>query len=417
MTADPRPAPREIPATAAETSPERPWPVRLLSAKLTEYLSKAPAVWVEGQVVQLTRRPGQATCYLTLRDPNVDLSFQLTVHARVLDGLAAPLADGARVVAHVRTQLWPRRGSLTLAADQLRPVGIGELLARLEHLRRVLTAEGLFDPARKRPLPFLPRTIGLVCGRASAAERDVVENARRRWPVAQFDIRAVAVQGPQAVTDVVTALQALDAEPEVDVIVIARGGGSIEDLLPFSNEALLRAVAACRTPVVSAIGHEVDQPLLDLVADARASTPTDAGKRVVPDVAAEAAAVAEARRRTRAAVESRLHRERQLVASLRARPGLANPTRLLERHVEDVAGLRDRAARALRARVTHAASDVGHLRERVRALSPAATLERGYAVVQAADGRVIRAPEEVAAGDPLRLRLAGGELGATANHT
>ena len=271
------PTPIVLPGTAGETSAERPWPVRLLTAKLTEYVARAPALWVEGQVVQLTRRPGQGTCYLTLRDTDVDLSFSVTVAARVLDGLPMPLADGAHVVVHARPQLFPRRGSLSLAADDLRPVGVGELLARVEHLRRLLASEGLFAADRKRRLPFLPRVVGLVCGRASAAERDVVENARRRWPAVRFEIRAVAVQGPNAVTEVIDAVRALDAEPEVDVIVVARGGGSLEDLLPFSNEAMLRAVSACRTPVVSAIGHEVDAPLLDLVADVRASTPTDAG--------------------------------------------------------------------------------------------------------------------------------------------
>src|SRR5512142_1356153 len=204
----------------------------MLTAKLTEYVAKAPALWVEGQVVQLTRRPGQGTCYLTLRDTDVDLSFSVTLAARVLDGLDAPLTDGAHVVVHVRPQLFPRRGALSLAADDLRPVGVGELLARLEHLRRVLAAEGLFAAERKRRLPFLPRVVGLVCGRASAAERDVIENARRRWPAVRFDVRAVAVQGPRAVPDVVAALRALDAVPEVEVIVIARGGGSLEDLLP-----------------------------------------------------------------------------------------------------------------------------------------------------------------------------------------
>jgi exodeoxyribonuclease VII large subunit len=406
-------APRRIPATAGETSAENPWPVRLLSAKLTDYVSKAPAVWVEGQVVQLTRRPGQPTCYLTLRDPDVDLSFQVTVHAQVLDRLAAPLVDGARIVVHARAQLWPRRGALSLAADQLRPVGVGELLARLEHLRRLLAAEGLFAEDRKRPLPFLPRTVGLVCGRASAAERDVVENARRRWPVVRFDVRAVAVQGPTAVTDVVAAVQALDAEPAVDVIVIARGGGSLEDLLPFSNETLLRAVSACRTPVVSAIGHEVDQPLLDLVADVRASTPTDAGKRVVPDVVAETAGVTDARRRMLAALQARLGRELQGLAALRARPAMADPGRLLAEQGARVLELRDRAAATTRRRLAHAGDDVAHLRDRVRALSPAATLERGYAVVQDPSGHVVRSPEQATAGTKLQIRLAGGTLRAT----
>ncbi len=239
------PAPRQLPRTAGQTSPEQPWPVRMLTLRLGDYLDKAPALWVEGQVVQLVRRPGQPTCYLTLRDPDVDMSFQVTVHARVLDSLAVPLVDGTRVVLHARAQLWPKRGTLSLAADDIRPVGVGELLARIEHLRRLLAAEGLFAAERKKPLPFLPRVVGLVCGRASAAERDVVENARRRWAQVRFDVRAVAIQGPQAVTDIVAALQALDAEPRVDVIVLARGGGSLEDLLPFSNETLLRAVAAC----------------------------------------------------------------------------------------------------------------------------------------------------------------------------
>jgi exodeoxyribonuclease VII large subunit len=409
-----RPAPIVLPPTAGATTAEHPWPVRMLTAKLTEYVAKAPALWVEGQVVQLTRRPGQGTCYLTLRDTDVDLSFSVTLAARVLDALPAPLTDGAHVVVHARPQLFPRRGSLHLSADDLRPVGVGELLARIEHLRRLLAAEGLFAAARKRPLPFLPRVVGLVCGRASAAERDVTENARRRWPAVRFDVRAVAVQGPTAVTEVVEALHRLDAEPEVDVIVVARGGGSLEDLLPFSNEAMLRAVAACRTPVVSAIGHEVDSPLLDLVADVRASTPTDAGKRIVPDVAEELAGVVQARRRAAAALRARLDRETSGLAGLRARPVLADPHRMLVSHAEQVVALRERARSALRSALARASDDVGHLRERVAALSPAATLARGYAIVQSADSAIVRDPAAVPGGELLRLRLAGGDLAAWA---
>jgi exodeoxyribonuclease VII large subunit len=404
---------RAIAPTAAQTTAENPWPVRLLSAKLTDYVNKAPAVWVEGQVVQLTRRPGQSTCYLTLRDPDVDLSFQVTVSSRVLDGLAVPLSDGARVVVHARTQLYPRRGSLSLAADQIRPVGIGELLAQLEQLRRVLAAEGLFDVSRKRPLPFLPGTIGLVCGRASAAERDVVENARRRWPAVRFEIRAVAVQGPNAVMDVVAAVADLDQRPDVDVIVIARGGGSLEDLLPFSNESLLRAVFACRTPVVSAIGHEVDQPLLDLVADFRASTPTDAGRRIVPDVGAELARVHEARHRASSALRTRLNREGTAIAALRARPVLAEPLRILNGLHHEVASARSRSAQAATTRFSHAQQDIGHLRERVLALSPAATLARGYAIVQTADETVVRSPDDVRPGERLHVRVGHGSFAAT----
>ena len=404
------------PATAGETTAERPWPVRLLTAKLTTYLAKAPTVWVEGQVVQATRRPGQGTVYLTLRDTDVDMSFSTTIAARVLDSLPTPLLPGAHVVVRARPQLNSRRGDLVLAASDLRPVGVGELLARVEHLRRVLAAEGLFDAGRKRPLPFLPHTVGLVCGRASAAERDVVENARRRWPGVRFSVHAVAVQGPNAVGDVIEAVGVLDADPAVEVIVVARGGGSLEDLLPFSNEAMLRAVAACRTPVVSAIGHESDTPLLDLVADVRASTPTDAARRVVPDVAEERARLLQARHRARGAVAARLDRERARVADLRARPVLTDPGRLLAGHRDAVASHRDRARSTLRARQDGAADDVRHLRERVVALSPAATLDRGYAVVQlvegTAAGAVVRSPEEVPARAQLRIRVAGGEFAA-----
>jgi len=412
VTTPTTPPVRTIPATAGETTAEQPWPVRLLSAKLTDYISRAPGVWVEGQVVQLTRRPGQTTCYLTLRDPDVDLSFNVTVHSRVLDNLAVPLPDGSRVVIHARAQLWPRRGSLSLVADQLRPVGVGELLAQLEQLRRLLAAEGLFALERKRPLPFLPQVIGLICGRASAAERDVVENARRRWPAVRFEIRTVAVQGPKAVTEVTAALQELDRVPEVDVIVITRGGGSTEDLLPFSNETLLRAASACRTPLVSAIGHEVDQPLLDLVADLRASTPTDAAKRIVPDVLAEIAGVQQSRRRAEAALRGRLNREIATVQSLRSRPVLADPGRLLRGFADDLEIARDRATRAARSRFTHAVQDVEHLRHRVRALSPAATLARGYAVAQTEDGHVVRSPADAPAGTRLRLRVDAGEIAA-----
>ncbi|MFN8078014.1 MAG: exodeoxyribonuclease VII large subunit [Kineosporiaceae bacterium] len=410
-------SPRDIPTTAGATTPEKPWPVRLLTSKLTEYLAKAPAVWLEGQVVQLTRRPGQGTVYLTLRDTTVDMSFSVTLAARVLDALPTPLHDGSHVVLHARPQLFPRRGSLSLAADDLRPIGIGELLARIEHLRRLLAAEGLFADERKRPLPFLPHTIGLICGRASAAEKDVVDNARRRWPEVGFDIRAVAVQGPNAVPDVLTALAALDAEPSVEVIVIARGGGSLEDLLPFSNETLLRAVADCRTPVVSAIGHEVDSPLLDLVADVRASTPTDAARRVVPDVAEERAGIAACRDRARAALSARIEREHHLVADLRRRPVLADPARLIAPHATEIDTARQRARSALSTRLDRAADDVTHLRSRVAALSPAATLARGYAVVQRVDGAVVRAAAELAAGETVRIRLAEGRLDARVTAT
>jgi len=256
-----------------------------------------------------------------------------------------PLSEGDRVVVHARPDFYASRGTLSLAALEIRPVGVGELLARLERLKGVMAAEGLFDPSRKKPLPFLPGCVGLVTGRASAAERDVLENARRRWPAVRFDVREVAVQGVHAVTQVIAALESLDADPAVDVIVLARGGGSVEDLLPFSDEALCRAVSRARTPVVSAIGHEPDSPLVDLVADVRCSTPTDAGKRVVPDVLEEATRVQHLRDRARRSVIGLVQREAHGLAGVRSRPVLADPYVLVEGPRADVTALRDRARR------------------------------------------------------------------------
>jgi exodeoxyribonuclease VII large subunit len=396
---------------ANPTSPEAPWPVRVVAMKIAEWVARLGEVWVEGQVTQLDRRSGAATAFLTLRDPAADVSIKVTCRRDVLDGIA--LADGARVVVRARPDYYVGRGTLSLRATEVRPVGIGELLARLERLKRLLHAEGLFAADRKRPLPFLPERVGLVTGRASAAERDVLENARRRWPAVRFRVEAVPVQGPTAVPAMVDALHRLDHDRSVDVIVIARGGGSVEDLLPFSDEALLRAVAAVRTPVVSAIGHEPDSPLLDLVADVRCSTPTDAGKRVVPDMAEERSRVDALRQRGRRVLGVRVERGRAEVDALR-RSGRRCVTVHLGRSGDEVARLRERARRSVRSRLAAAEADLAHSRARVAALSPGATLSRGYAVVQRADGAVVRAPSDVEAGDPLRLRLAGGELGAIA---
>lgn len=403
-------------ARALDTTPANPWPVRHLSARIAEYIHRMPGVWVEGQVVQLNVRPGTTLAFLTLRDTDADVSLPVSMHVRVLEAAASPVTEGSHVVVHVTPTFWAKRGTLQMQADAIRAVGVGELLARIEHLKRVLAAEGLFDADRKRPLPFLPGVVGLVCGRRSKAEHDVVVNARARWPRVEFEIREVAVQGAGAVAEVRAALAELDSDPRVEVIVLARGGGSVEDLLPFSNEALVRAVAACRTPVVSAIGHETDTPLVDLVADHRASTPTDAAKRVVPDVGEERAAVRAARARIRSAVTHALRREQEGLDGLRSRPALARPHTLLDSHAERLARLRTAAARALADDVRAGTAEVARLAAQVRALSPAATLERGYAVVQrAADGAVVRSPDDVTPGERLRLRLAHGEVAATAD--
>lgn len=383
--------------------------MRTVARLVGEYIARLGRVWVEGQVAELRVRPGATVAFLTLRDPVADVSIPVTAGRDLVSGLR----EGARVVVWAKPAYGFNRGSFALQAYDVRPVGVGELLARLERLKAVLAAEGLFAAERKRPLPFLPRVVGLVCGRASAAERDVREHAVRRWPEVRFRVEEVAVQGPYAVAEVTAALRRLDADSAVDVIVLARGGGSTEDLLPFSDESLCRAVAACGTPVISAIGHEPDVPLVDLVADLRASTPTDAGKRVVPDVAEERARIQAARQRLRQLLTARLDQEAQVLANLRSRPVLAAPQADLDRRTAEVAALRDRSRRCLGGTLETAAAEVGHTRARVAALSPAATLARGYAVAQRADGAVVRSPAQVSAGEALRLRLAEGELGAT----
>ena len=401
----------ELPDKALGTTAEHPWPVRHLSRKIADYVAKMPPVWVEGQVLNLKR--WNQMVFLTLRDTDVDMSLGVTLSTAMIDGAATKIEEGSHVVVHARPEFWLKNGSLRMRGDEVRPVGVGELLARIEHLRGLLAAEGLFDLDRKVPLPFLPTLVGLVCAQQGDAEHDIVTNARARWPEVAFEIRRVTVQGARAVPEVTAALAELDADPRVDVIVVARGGGSFEDLLPFSNETLVRAAAACRTPLVSAIGHEKDAPLLDLVADLRASTPTDAGKRIVPDVTEERARLAQARTRIRTAVTHLVERERTLVNALRSRPVLAAPETLVTERAEDLARWRVSAGRALVTALERAESDVVRLAAQVRALSPQATLDRGYAVVQVAAGTVVRAPDEVREGDPLRVRVARGEFAAT----
>ncbi|WP_129840747.1 exodeoxyribonuclease VII large subunit [Streptomyces sp. RFCAC02] len=396
---------------AVTTSAETPIPVGDVSRLIGGWIDRLGAVWVEGQITQLSRRPGFGVVFLTLRDPARDVSLRVTCYRAVFDKVADVMREGARIVVHAKPEWYAPRGELSLRATEIRAVGMGELLLRLERLKRELAAEGLFAPERKRRLPFLPGCVGLVTGRASAAERDVLENARLRWPAVRFAVRNVAVQGVHAVPQVVAAVRELDADPAVDVIVVARGGGSVEDLLPFSDEELVRAVAACGTPVVSAIGHEPDAPLLDLVADLRASTPTDAAKRVVPDVGEEVARVRELRDRARRVLASRVDREERGLAAARSRPALAAPHRLVDGRAEQVADLVARSRRTLGHLLDRAAADVEHTRARVVALSPAATLKRGYAVLQRTDGAAVRAVGDIAPGDVLRARVADGAFG------
>jgi len=402
---------------ALETSPQAPAPVRQIANAIAGWVDRLGPVWVEGQVAQVSRRPGVGTVFLTLRDSVADISVPVTCARTLFDSLNPPLVEGASVVIHAKPSYYANRGTLSLAAREIRLVGLGELLARLERRRQLLAAEGLFAPELKRSLPFLPRRVGLVTAPDSAAERDVVENARRRWPAVAFETAYAAMQGNRAAAEVIAAIDRLDRDERVDVIVVARGGGSVEDLLPFSDEGLVRAVARCRTPLVSAIGHEPDQPLLDLVADVRASTPTDAAKLVVPDVAEELRVVSVGRDRLRTALATWLDREATLLGTLRSRPALADPGSLHTARVDEVEALRERALRTTRHRLDRATDEIAHHRARARALSPLATLQRGYAVLQDAAGHVLTSVAGVAPGVTVSVRVADGRVHAEVTDT
>lgn len=397
---------------ALQTSPESPVPVRQVVSMIGGWVDRLGAVWVEGQVIGLNRPAGSGTDFIRLRDKLAEVSVDLTAPRAVVDSLPSPLVNGAQIVVHAKPTVYPSRGSLSLQVREIRLVGEGELLARLERRRQLLAAEGLFARELKRPLPFLPRRIGLVTAQASAAEKDVLENARRRWPGVDFLVRYAAMQGPHCVTQVIEALGALDRDPSVEVIVIARGGGSVEDLLPFSDEALVRAVHAATTPVVSAIGHEPDSPILDLVADLRASTPTDAARQIVPDVAEEAQRVLQTRERMRRVVVHRLSTEQQQLDGLRSRPSLADPRSGLGDRLDEVVALRSRSRRVLGHVLDRAEDDLGHQLARVRALSPLATLRRGYAVLSDAEGTLFSSVTDVTAGQPVAIRVADGRISA-----
>lgn len=395
-----------------ETSSEAPATVRVVSEAIKEYVERLGPIWIEGEISELNERSGMMA-FMRLRDPSVDMSISVMCHKSVIAAVK-PLPDNARIVMYAKPSWYTKNGSLSFSAREIRQVGVGELLARLEALKNQLAGEGLFNSDRKVALPLLPKVIGLICGRNTDAEKDVVENAKRRWPSVQFEIREVTVQGAAAVTEVSAALRELEANKDVEVIIITRGGGSFEDLLPFSDEGLVRLAASCETPIVSAIGHEKDSPLLDLVADYRASTPTDAAKRVVPDIAEEIQMISAMRDRARRTLLNRLDLESTRITNFKNRPVIKDPHVLITTRAEVIAGLRDRSNRSFGASLKLAKEELKQIKARVRALSPQSTLDRGYSVVQLADGHIVTDPKKLKAGDELRLRLAKGETKATA---
>ena len=394
-----------------ETSSESPAPVREVTEAIKEYVDRLGPIWIEGEIAELNERSGMMA-FMRLRDTSADMSLSVMCHKSVIAAVK-PLPANARVVIYAKPSWYTKSGTLSMAAKEIRQVGVGELLARLEALKSLLAEEGLFSIDRKVALPVLPRKVGLICGRNTDAEKDVVENAKRRWPAVEFEVREVTVQGAAAGVEVSAALRELEADSEVDVIIITRGGGSFEDLLPFSDESLVRLAASCETPIVSAIGHEKDSPLLDLVADYRASTPTDAAKRVVPDIAEEIGNINKLRDRAYRALSARVEYESNFIAQLRSRPVMKDPGAFLTILSDELTDLRQRSTRSFTATIDAERKELKAITAHLRSLSPQSTLDRGYSVVRDAKGEVIRDPKQLNSGDLLAIKVAKGETSAT----
>ncbi|HXD60988.1 MAG TPA: exodeoxyribonuclease VII large subunit [Lacisediminihabitans sp.] len=395
----------------APSTVDAPWPVALLSQKIKGWIDRLGSVWVEGEITQWGVSGGNV--YGKLKDLSADATVGFTVWSSVRAKLPDDLKQGDRVVALVKPNYWVKGGTLTMQVFEMRHVGLGDLLERLERLRQTLRAEGLFDASRKKPLPFLPACIGLVTGKDSDAEKDVLRNAQLRWPAVQFRVAHAAVQGERAASEVTAALLRLDADPEVDVIIVARGGGDFQNLLVFSDESLVRTAAACVTPIISAIGHEADRPLLDDVADLRASTPTDAAKRVVPDVAEELDRTQQAKAVMRRRITSLVSHEVDRLEQLRTRPVLASSAWLVDSRAEELSRYVGRGSELIELTLERSHRVIVDLRSQLRALSPQRTLDRGYSIAQLPNGSVLRSQRDAAPGTPLLLTLADGKVSTT----
>lgn len=395
------------------SSEQSPWSVANFTNTVKEWITRLGNVWVEGQISQIS--PKQDVFFGELRDLVADKGF--SIHSRRPDVLAAvsELSAGDRVVALVHPDFWERSGKTSMDVLAIRKVGLGELLERIERLRQQLIKEGLTLAERKQPLPFLPNLIGLITGANSDAEKDVLQNAKARWPEVRFKVQHTPVQGDKAAPEIIKAIELLDADPEVDVIVLARGGGSFQDLLVFSDEKIVRAVANCKTPIVSAIGHENDRPLTDEVADVRASTPTDAAKLIVPDVIEERKKISQALERIGLRVVSFVQNQIELILGIRTRPILANPFTLVDERSLQISQLEQSLSSQMNNTLEKQQLLITGLQGAVRALSPKLTLDRGYAVVRDLDGHVLTSPKQAKAGQKLKITLSGGDLGATAD--
>jgi exodeoxyribonuclease VII large subunit len=394
--------------TTNDSSPEAPWSVMKLSELMGGYIDRLGSVWIEAEVTQWGKAAGNI--YGKFSDIESDAAVSFTVWRRAQENIPETVAQGDRVIARVKPSWWVKGGTLSMNVLDMRHTGLGEILEKLQKLKTQLASEGLFDESRKKPLPFLPGTIGLVTGKDSDAEKDVVHNAKLRWPDVSFRIEYAAVQGDRAVAEVMQAMTTLDADPEVDVIIVARGGGDFLNLLPFSDERLVRLAASLNTPLVSAIGHEADRPLLDEVADLRASTPTDAAKRVVPDVENERRIIQEARSRLDQRILSMLEYESERLSAFRTRPILKDPFTLVDIKSEEILQLVVRGVDLAHLAIERATSQVSTLTANLRGLSPTSTLERGYAIARKRDGSVITSVGEAASGDELSVTVSDGTI-------
>jgi len=393
----------DLPKVSSEVEP---WPVSRLSATLKEWIERLGVLWIEGELASIKISP--TNMFGELRD--LKLENSVSIHAWSVAKIPMDLKQGDRVVALIKPAFWPKGGKLTMQVIEMRKVGLGELLERIERLRAQLTLEGLTSIERKQPLPFLPNTIGLITGKNSDAEKDVLENAKLRWPDVAFRVVHTLVQGDKAAAEIIAAIQELDSDPAVDVIIIARGGGSFLDLMVFSDEALVRAAASAKTPIVSAIGHENDRPILDDVADHRASTPTDAAKRVVPDVQEERLKLEQLRQKNFLKVDDFITNQLAMLQQIVSRPILANPYTFIEIHESEITQLSEQMHFQIDNLLSREAMQIGHLKQQVRSLSPQSTLDRGYAVLRDLDGHVISDAKKVKSGQQLKVRLAKGEI-------
>jgi len=395
-------------AATNDSSPEAPWSIQKLSELMGGYIDRLGPVWVEAEITQWGQSAGNI--YGKLSDTEADAQVSITIWRRSQERIPEGLHQGDRVIAQIKPSWWVKGGTLSMNVLEMRHTGLGEILEKLEKLKAQLSNEGLFDQERKKTLPFLPGVIGLVTGKDSDAEKDVLTNAKLRWPDVEFVVEHAAVQGDKSVSEVMVALQKLEDNPAVEVIIVARGGGDFMNLLPFSDERLVRLVATLTTPVVSAIGHEADRPLLDEVADLRASTPTDAAKRVVPDVEAEKQLLEEARHRLDAKLSALIEAELEHLKSFRTRPALADPDSLIDRKSEELLQIVARGVDVSSLVIERHQAQLAQLAGSLRGLSPQNTLNRGYAIARNATGQVISRVGQVSSGDALRLRVADGEI-------